>query len=299
MGALIWLASYPKSGNTWMRSFLHNLLRNSPTPVNINEIADFCLGESYGEWYVQKYRKPLDQFTLDEIAEKRCRIHEDFTRVFPDSVFVKTHNYLGDWKGYPLHNMDVTAGGIYIVRNPLDVVPSMTHHYGLTIDEAILRLGNAGATTEMTAGHVPEVHSSWSLHVKSWTQNPHPQLFIVRYEDLLEKPRKHFKKVTQFLGLKPPAERLERAIRNSSFKSLKAQEEKSGFREKSRHAQAFFREGRKDQWREQLSDAQIRQIIADHHEQMERFGYIPPDYRDAIPQESANEMPATPANSVA
>lgn len=63
MGSLIWLASYPKSGNTWMRSFLHNLFRNSSKPVNINEIDDFCLGASAAAWYKRYTSTPLDQLT--------------------------------------------------------------------------------------------------------------------------------------------------------------------------------------------------------------------------------------------
>lgn len=287
MGALIWLASYPKSGNTWMRSFLHNLFRNSPTPVDVNEISDFCLGESAAQWYSRRADRPLTELSHKEIANLRPLVHRDFTTVFPDSVFVKTHNYLGEWCDVPLHTMDVTAGGIYILRNPLDVVISVSHHFGETIDEAIEHLANDAYTTGDLKSHVFEVHRSWSTHVKSWTEHPSPQLLVLRYEDLLYKPRKYFKQVATFLGLKPSSERLERAIRNSSFKTLKAMEEKKGFRERSKNAERFFREGRAEQWREVLTPDQVRQIIRDHHAQMERFGYIPEDYRDAVPQEAA------------
>ncbi len=278
MGALIWLASYPKSGNTWVRSFLHNLLTNSPTPVDINELDNFCLGESAGSWYAYRAKRPISELSNEDIMRLRPLVHRDFTSAFPDSVFVKTHNYLGEWLGYPLHNMEVTAGGIYVVRNPLDVAISMTHHFGLDQDAAIERLANMGSSTGITAGHVPEFHSSWSQHVKSWTARENPQLLVLRYEDLLEKPKKHFKRVTQFLGLNPKTERLERAIRNSSFKAMKAQEEKTGFKERSEFAKAFFREGKKDQWREKLTPIQIERIIDDHREQMERFDYVPKDY---------------------
>ena len=278
MGGLIWLASYPKSGNTWMRSFLHNLLRNSAAPVDINEIDQFCLGESAGGWYRRHLSQPIMETPLEDIAALRPTVHREFTQVFPDSVFVKTHNFLGDWYGQPLHNMDVTAGAIYVVRNPLDVVISMTHHFGVDVDGAIARMGNDGGVTEASEEHIPEFHSSWSRHVESWTSHPNPQLYVVRYEDLLAKPRKYFKEVTQFLGLNPPRERLERAIRNSSFKVLKEQERKRSFKEKSQHAEAFFREGRAEQWRDLLSRDQVRAIIDKHGQQMERFGYIPADY---------------------
>ena len=283
MGALIWLASYPKSGNTWMRSFLHNLFRNSMEPVDINEISDFCLGESAAHWYARRAGRPVNELTPEELMKLRPLVHRDFTTVFPDSVFVKSHNYLGEVAGIPLHTMDVTAGGIYVLRNPLDVVISVSHHFGETIEQAIEHLANDAFTVGDMQSHVLEIHRSWSTHVKSWTENPSPQLLVLRYEDLLHKPRKYFKQVANFLGLKPSAERLERAIRNSSFKTLKAIEEKKGFKERSKKAENFFREGRAEQWREVLTPDQVRRIIADHHEQMERFGYIPEDYRDAVP----------------
>ena len=278
MGALIWLASYPKSGNTWMRSFLHNLLRGGATPVDINSMSDFCLGESDAQWYAPRAGKAVDELTPEELADVRPIVHQDFTTAFPDSVFVKTHNFLGESFGRPIHNMEVTAGGIYILRNPLDVVLSLTNHYAISIEEAIEMLDDKEMTTGGNEKHVFEYLSSWSLHVQSWTQQPNPQLLVVRYEDLLAKPRKHFKQVASFLGLKPPSERLERAIRFSSFKALKAQEEKGGFREKTDKAQSFFREGKAEQWREKLTEDQVRRIISDHREQMERFGYIPKEY---------------------
>lgn len=283
MGALIWLASYPKSGNTWMRSFLHNLFRNSTQPISINEIDDFCLGASVGGWYRRYVSKPIEDLSEDEIAQYRMQVQRDFMTAFPDSVFVKTHNYLGEWNGVPLHNMDATAGAIYIVRNPLDVVLSMVPHFGLSVDEAITLLADERGGTIHTATHVPEHYGSWSTHVRTWTRVPSPALFVVRYEDMLDKPRKHFKLVAKFLGLNPSPDRLERAIKFSSFKVLKAQEEKQGFKERPEVAKAFFREGKRDQWREKLTDAQIRRIISDHWEQMERFGYIPDDYREVIP----------------
>ena len=278
MGGIIWLASYPKSGNTWTRSFLHNLLRNTKESVDLDELDHFCLGESDIRWYARHIQGDPVDASLEILAKARAKGHQDMTQAFPDSVFVKTHNYLGDWQGYPIHNMDVTTGAIYVLRNPLDVVLSVTHHYGVDIDGAIERMANMGAGTGRNEKHIPEMHSSWSHNVKSWTGQPNPSLFVVRYEDLLAKPNIHFKNMANFLGLNPPKERLKRAIENASFKKLKAQEEDKGFKEKSKHAKSFFREGKAEQWREKLSESQIKQVIGDHREQMERFNYVPEGY---------------------
>jgi len=279
MGALIWLASYPKSGNTWMRSFLHNLLRDADEPVPLDKLVDFCLGESWRVWIEPHADKPVDGMSMDEIARLRPLGQADMTKVFPDSVFVKTHNYLGAWRGVPLHNMDVTAGAIYVLRNPLDVVLSARHHFNLSLDDTIEMMARETAGSGLTETTIPEVFSSWSSHVRSWTSRPNPQLLVMRYEDLISDPARHFGIVARFLGLRPADERLAKAIQNSSFDVLRKQEQEGGFAERPAHAKAFFRVGQSGQWRNELSPGQIRRIISSHRQQMERFGYIPEDYR--------------------
>ncbi len=275
MGAIIWLASYPKSGNTWLRAFLFNLLRNPPQPASINELDSFCIGESAGAWYARRAGHAVGELEMDAVMALRPQVHRDFTQAFPDSVFVKTHNFLGECCDISLHTMDVTAGAIYVVRNPLDVVISMSDHFGVGLDAAITRLGDPAAATETTDAHVSEFHSDWSTHVKSWTAQPNPGLHILRYEDMLDRPNRSFRQLATFLGLTPPHDRLRKAIKFSSFETLRAQEKKESFKERSEYSQAFFRAGRKQQWRSQLTPAQIDRVVAAHSEQMARFGYLP------------------------
>jgi len=279
MGAIIWLASYPKSGNTWLRAFLYNLLRNPPTPAPINDLDQFCLGESAAAWYAKRAGKSVEGMSLAEVMALRPAVQRDFTQAFPDSVFVKTHNFMGECLGVPLHNMDVTAGAIYVVRDPRDLAVSMTHHYGITLDAAIARLNEPAASTETAAGHVAEMHNSWSTHVKSWTAGwetgkPNQQLHVIRYEDMLSKPNRTFGGVAKFLGLAPEPARLAKAVRFSSFEVLRDQERQGSFKERSAHSQAFFRSGKAQQWRTDLSKAQIDTVRAQHGEQMRRFRYI-------------------------
>ncbi|KZD12842.1 sulfotransferase domain-containing protein [Oceanibaculum pacificum] len=281
MGQLIWLASYPKSGNTWMRAFLHNLFRNPPQPARINELDQFCLGESKPQWYLPYTGgRPTEALTLAEIMALRPRVQQDMTRAFPDSVFVKTHNFLGESNGYPLVNLRVTAGAIYIVRNPLDVTVSAADHFGLSIDDTIAFMARDGAVTGNDSRNVPEVLNGWSTHVRSWTQQPHPGLLVLRYEDMLAKPKAAFAKVCQFLRLPKDNARLDKAVRFSSFKELSGQEAKGGFNERSVNSKSFFRAGKRDQWRTLLTPDQIARIVDLHRDQMNRFGYLPPDARD-------------------
>jgi len=97
----------------------------------------------------------------------------------------------------------------------------------------------------------------------------------VRYEDMIKKPIVAFSRVARFLGLNPERQRLERAIKASSFESLRAQEDAHGFRERSYKAEKFFRVGKAGQWREKLTKAEIERMADIHKVQMERFGYWP------------------------
>ena len=178
MGEIIWLSSYPKSGNTWTRAFLHNLLLDPDEPTRINTIDAFCLGESDAQHFNQIDPRPLTTLTDKEVAEIRPKVHHMLTRAFPDSVFVKTHNYLGEWQGVPLVTMECTAGAIYILRNPLDVAISFAHHFGISIDAAIEQMANPSMGTPTTDTNVRQIYASWSINVKSWTQHAHPQIHV-------------------------------------------------------------------------------------------------------------------------
>lgn len=275
MSKIIWLASYPKSGNTWMRAFLHNLLRDPNESYDINKITDFSTSDSSIDWYLAQTTKPWQDWTPLDVARMRRSAQLSICRWRKDDTFVKTHNASVVFLGYPLIHQDLTAGAIYIVRNPLDVCISLTHHYGCDIDTAIGILADPAIGSKTNDKIVYEVHKSWSIHVDSWTTQKRPGLAVLRYEDMLADPMKAFGGLANFLGLNPPRPRLQRAVERSSFKALREQEDKKGFKEKSPFAQKFFREGRAEQWREVLTQPQIDRVVETNKEMMQRFGYLP------------------------
>jgi hypothetical protein len=165
-----------------------------------------------------------------------------------------------------------------VVRNPLDVAISMSHHFAISVDEAIEYLGNERAATENSALFVSEFLGSWSSHTRSWADIAGPRILVLRYEDLLDKPDKTFGKVARFVGIGTDRDRIDRAIRNASFASLAALEKRDGFVEVPTKGQHFFRAGRSNQWRERLSREQVQRVIAAQREQMQRFRYIPAGY---------------------
>jgi hypothetical protein len=275
MGGIIWLASYPKSGNTWLRAFVHNLFRDAERAHDINKLTDLTAGESTLDLF-RSVDPALDQhYTDEQVRLLRPQVHRFISSTSPNNVLVKTHNALVADDGAPLVTLEVTAGAVYIVRNPLDVAISFSHHNATTVDNIIEFMNSPAAATKNTERNVYEFYGTWSEHVASWTTPPSATIHVMRYEDMLERPRATFGALVKFLGLDVPPRRIEKAIRLSSFRVLKEQEQRAGFRERPPRMASFFREGKAGQWTKILTDAQVRAIVEANREQMTRFGYVP------------------------
>jgi hypothetical protein len=275
MGGLVWLASYPKSGNTWMRNFLHNALTSGHEAHDINKMRHLTTWDSASTWYASLLDKPLHKCSKQEVAEIRMQANQRIAESTDGLVFVKTHNAMVADRGYAMVNPSVTAGAVYIIRNPLDVVVSYSHHLSFSIDETIEYMALTGAQHANTKKMAYEVQSSWSENVYSWTHKNNPSLYVVKYEDMLENTQNTFKDLLSFLQIKLDEQGLLTAIEASSFKKLKQQEQRHGFEEKPKNAKEFFRKGVVDDWKNVLSNRQVDKIVSAHEQQMTRFGYLP------------------------
>lgn len=277
---ILWLASYPKSGNTWTRTFLHNLfglLEGRDDEYDINKINEFTTWDISARAYKRHMNETPSSENKALIAATRPKVQADIVARTNGLAIVKTHHALVEDRGYPVINFAVTSGAVYVVRNPLDVAISYAHHMGSDIDHAIENMGTENYETPVTEHSVYEVYGSWTQHVSSWTRRPHRAIHVMRYEDMLDDPKGTFANLARFLLLNPTPEQLDTAIDRASFKRLQEQEKAHGFREKPERAKSFFREGRAGQWREQLSRRQIRKIVKAHGKQMKRFQYLTKD----------------------
>jgi hypothetical protein len=281
---IIWIASYPRSGNTWTRAFLSSLIKVMRDPgaedIDINQIEEGSVIENAAALFPRFLGKPVPLASPAEIAAARPHVQAALVQSAGRPIYVKTHNANALDHGVPMVNMGVSLGAIYIVRNPLDVAISYARFADVPIDRIIDRMATSGwgiaKSAEKGIERVRVVFGSWSENVRSWTDTPHPAVLVVRYEDMLAKPYRSFALIAKHLRTKPTGEQLRRAIAMSSFDRLRAQEDSQGFGEKSEKSpDAFFREGRADQWREKLNQEQIARIVEANRPLMKRFGYLP------------------------
>ena len=272
---ILWMASYPKSGNTWLRAFLANYMKNPCAPMPIDELPQFVLGDGIAGPYEQVAGGPVDKMTVEEIQTLRPKVHEMFAWSSPDTVFVKTHNAISVLDGIPTITPDATAGAIYVVRNPLDVAVSYAHHYGISYDRAITAMASEDSVAPMHGNQIHQYLGSWSTHVRSWAKAPGLKCHVIRYEDMTHKPEKTWRALIKFLDLPLETPRLKKAIKFSAFKVLAKQEKEDGFVEAvPLDDRVFFRKGKTGAWRKELTADEVKRVVDRHGEVMAEHGYL-------------------------
>jgi len=279
VSGIYWLASYPKSGNTWLRALLTNYRRESDEPASINELE--------GGW-TASLRETFDEcagiesadLTRNQIEHYRPWVYERLAADSVDGLFLKIHDaYTYNADARPIFSNQATAGAIYLIRNPLDVAVSYAHHRDEPVDKTIRAMSRNDAMvagSDKPGGQLPQQLLSWSGHVCSWVDEPGLNVHVVRYEDMARQPVEAFTGIVRFARLIVDPGRVEKAIEFSRFERLQLQEAVHGFTEKQPTAVSFFRQGRVGAWRERLTEAHVGQLIADHHKVMRRFGYLGP-----------------------
>ncbi len=286
MSTLVWLASYPKSGNTWFRMILANLSADAQ-PADINNPP--------ARGGIASGRREFEDATLldsgllthDEADCLRPRAYEAMARddwagageaAGPHPRFVKAHDaYLTTPLGEPM--FAAAAGVILIVRDPRDVAPSVANHFHKRIDAAI-RMMSAPKTAlckgvDGQRNQMRQRLLDWSGHCASWLDQTDVPVRLVRYEDLAADPVAVFGAAMAFAGYVAAEADIVRAVDFARFERLQAQERAQGFKEWRPRAAGdlFFRRGAVGGWRTELTPEQARRIEAAHGPMMTRLGY--------------------------
>lgn len=277
MSGIVWLASYPKSGNTWLRAFFANFQSDSGIPVDINNLD--IRGAGNRRMVDDALGVESSDLTSEEIDRYRPAVCRIMASRSAKTLFLKTHDaYLLNSDAEPLIPRDVTSAALYVVRNPLDVSVSYAHYAAKPLDCAIDQMALETMTLARSGDRLryqlQQRLLSWSRHVLSWLDQSAIRLHVMRYEDMCRHPFEAFSGAVRFLGLDDDLERLRRAIDFSSFEALRQQELKHGFKEKPFEAASFFRSGRVGAWRAILTDKQIERLVLDHGAVMRRLGYL-------------------------
>ena len=172
----------------------------------------------------------------------------------------------------------MTAGVIYIVRNPLDVAVSAASHWGVAVAQAVENLCNPDfALARSLHGlddQLPQRLLSWGDHVRSWVELSGLPVHLVRYEDLQQAPEETFGGVVRFAGRPLQAVRITKAVAVSAFEQLHQQEVTQGFRERPLGAERFFRAGKAHGWSAVLTQEQVACVITTQGAVLQRLGYL-------------------------
>ncbi len=281
MSGIVWLASYPKSGNTWFRAFLANLRGEPDEPADINQLRT---------GWIASARDPFDDYagvessdlTAGEIDRLRPDVYLRMAADAEETGYHKVHDaYTTLAGGRPLFPPEATRSALYFLRNPLDVAVSYAHHSHRDVEVVIRWMGQRKhcfcAGPRRLHNQLRQRLLTWSGHVESWIEAPGIDVHVMRYEDMRLDGEATFAAAARFAGLPDAPEEIRRALAASAFEELRRQEAERGFGEKNPRAESFFRKGEVGSWREALSDEQAARIVADHRQVMARFGYLDSD----------------------
>lgn len=278
MTGAIWLASYPRSGNTWTRLALKSL-QSGGSDIELDDISDF--GGMFASRNLVDMMLEVDTgvLTANETLELRPDLHALLFEKADPPVVAKVHDlWIRSPDGRPLFDASYTHAAVYLVRDPRDVAASWARFNATSIDDSIRFLGRREAGLGAVAGpsrvQVFQPLGSWSDHVLSWIDESGLDPLVIRYEDMLADPAAALTRMARHIGWDASPEAVAGAVEATRFARLADKEKRRGFREKAPRTVNFFHTGKTGTWREALNPEQAARVEHDHRDVMERFGYL-------------------------
>jgi hypothetical protein len=279
---IIWLASYPKSGNTWLRSLLASYYFSKDGSF------DFKLLDNIDQFpSTQFFRDKKNTFSAPEDTSNLWLSEQEKINQDNKIRFLKTHNALCKINSNSFTNEKNTLAGIYIIRDPRNIVTSLANHYQLDANKAFGFMKDEKKAliekvNERYLGFVPIL--SWVLHQESWIKCTKFPVLTIRYEDLQLETFQTLLKVIKFINKLSNLENLinetkaKKSIISCEFEKLKKLENKNGFSEamidkKTKKKISFFNLGRENDYKRLLQTNLIDEMSSLYNQQIKKFNY--------------------------
>jgi aryl sulfotransferase len=277
MTGFYWIASYPKSGNTWLRLALRALLHPS-RGMEAPDSSGFAPDASQRSDIEEALDVESGDLTPAELQALRPAAYRAMALRAGQPLYRKVHDARTDTPGgTPLFPPEATLGTLYIVRDPRDVAVSWAHFAAVGLDEAIRFLCDPAAVLLPTSGRpsltVPQRLLCWSGHARSWLDAPGRPCCLIRYEDMLADPAAAIRRAASYARIDHTEADLHRAVALTRFDSLREREARHGFDGGQPRGTPFFRNGRAGGWRAALTGEHAARIWNTHRKMMEQIGY--------------------------
>jgi len=281
---IIWIASYPKSGNTWIRSLLSAYLYSEDGNFNFNLLKNILKfpSKKYLKYFTKDFSdiKKVSEYWI--ASQERINLQNE-----NKSIFLKTHSALCTLEKNPFTNKKNTQAVIYIVRDPRNVITSIGNHYSLNIEESYNFMidNNRILTGDKWGGDnfgISEVLGSWSKHYKSWKNIKFAPILNVKYEDLINDTEKSLFQIINFLNkfteIKIDNKKISKTVESCSFENLRKMEKNEGFIEAAHSEKLnkkidFFHLGEKNNWKNLLNQEMEKKIKEEFHHEMKELKY--------------------------
>jgi len=276
---IIWVASYPKSGNTYIRSFLSAYYFSKKGKFEFDQLLNILQFPSIK--FSQK-----DYFNFNDAA-KNWVDNQKFFFEKENFRFLKTHNTLNDFQGENFTTKKQTLGAIYIVRDPRNIISSMSNHYSFSLDQAFEKLidKEASLSEKSANGDCSNFTflGSWSDHYKSWRDTKEFKVLFIKYEDLKNNKYEILKEIINFIeNLKKTNEKFDEvkfmnSVNSTNFANLKNKELNEKFDEsvfsKDGKKTIFFNLGFKNKWQKLLSKDMINKVNNSLKKELSELNY--------------------------